>query len=155
LARYGGHAAAAGFTVRNEDFSQVTRRLEDIAKSEMGLFEPEPALDIHAEGTLDQLLNPELTRLCAQLEPFGKDNPTPIFLTRRARVLNWGYVGAQGQHLKLNVESGGRKVDALSWNHPAEWPGYSTVDLVFQLAQDRYRGESRTYLRIEDLRPAV
>lgn len=155
LVRYGGHAAAAGFTVRNEDFSQVTRRLEDIAKSEMGLFEPEPALDIHAEGTLDQLLNPELTRLCAQLEPFGKDNPTPIFLTRRARVLNWGYVGAQGQHLKLNVESGGRKVDALSWNHPAEWPGYSTVDLVFQLAQDRYRGESRTYLRIEDLRPAV
>lgn len=155
LVRYGGHAAAAGFTVHNEQFERVSERLREIARSDMGLFEPEPVLEIHAEGALDELLSPQLAALCAQLEPFGKDNPTPVFLTRRAQVLNWGYVGAQGQHLKLNVSSGGRSVDALSWNHGAEWGGYSAVDLVFQLAEDRYRGESRTYLRIEDLRPAV
>ena len=155
LVRYGGHAAAAGFTVRNDQFERVAQRLLEIAKSDMGLFAPEPILEIHAEGTLDELLSPQLAEFCARLEPFGKDNPTPVFLTRRAQVLNWGYVGAQGQHLKLNVSSGGRSVDALSWNHGADWGGYSVVDLVFQLAEDRYRGESRTYLRIEDLRPAV
>ncbi len=155
LVRYGGHAAAAGFTVRNDQFERVAQRLREIAKSDMGLFEPEPVLEIHAEGALDELLSPQLAALCAQLEPFGKDNPTPVFLTRRAQVLNWGYVGAQGQHLKLNVSSGGRTVDALSWNHGADWGEYHAVDLVFQLAEDRYRGESRTYLRIEDLRPAV
>jgi len=155
LVRYGGHAAAAGFTIRGEDFDAVATRLQGIAAAAIGLFEPEPTLEIHAEGTLDQLLSPDLARLCAQLEPFGKENPTPLFLTRRAQVSNWGYVGARGQHLKLNVVSGGRSVDALSWNHPSDWAGYSTVDLVFKLAEDRYRGESRTYLRIEDLRPAV
>ncbi|MXZ90687.1 MAG: single-stranded-DNA-specific exonuclease RecJ [Chloroflexi bacterium] len=155
LVRYGGHQAAAGFTVHNDLFAQVSQRLTDIAKAHLGLFEPEPTLQIHAEGTLDELLSPELSRLCAQLEPFGKDNPTPVYLTRRARVLNAGYVGAQGQHLKLHVSSGGRTVDALRWNHPGNWPGYDTVDLVFQLAEDSYRGERRTYLRIEDLRPAV
>lgn len=155
LVRYGGHAAAAGFTVRHSDLDEVAKRLHGIAGAEMGLFEPEPAIEIQAEGRLDQLLSPELARLCAQLEPFGKENPTPQFLTRRAQVLNWGYVGANGQHLKLNVSSGGRNVDALSWNHPSDWPGYSTVDLVFQLAEDRYRGERRTYLRVEDIRPAV
>ncbi len=155
LVRYGGHAAAAGFTVHDTKVTEVARRLESIARSEMGLFEPEPTLQVHAEGTLDELLSPELARLCSQLEPFGKDNPTPMFLTRRAHVVSWGYVGGQGQHLKLNVSSGGRAIDALSWNHQSGWPGYSTVDLVFQLAEDRYRGESRTYLRIEDLRPAV
>ncbi len=155
LDRYGGHAAAAGFTIRCQAIDRVTERLEGIASAEMGLFEPEPTLEIHAEGTLSQLLSPELTRLCSDLEPFGKDNPPPVFLTRRASVLGWGYVGAQGQHLKLNVASGGRTIDALSWNHQGDWPGYSTVDLVYQLAADHYRGESRTYLRIEDLRPAV
>jgi len=155
LVRYGGHAAAAGFTVRNDQFERVAQRLQEIAKSDMGLFEPEPMLEIHAEGALDELLSPQLTALCAELEPFGKDNPTPVFLTRRAQVLNWGYVGAQGQHLKLHVSSGGRSVDALSWNHAGDWGGYNAVDLAFQLAEDRYRGESRTYLRIEDLRPAV
>ena len=155
LVRYGGHTAAAGFTVRNEQFERVAERLQEIAKSDMGLFEPEPMLEIHAEGTLDELLSPQLSEFCARLEPFGKENPVPVFLTRRAQVLNWGYVGARGQHLKLNVSSGGRSVDALSWNHAGDWGGYSAVDLVFQLAEDRYRGESRTYLRIEDLRPAV
>ena len=155
LVRYGGHAAAAGFTVREEKFEQVSLRLQEIAKASLGLFEPEPVLEIHAEGTLDELLSPQLADFCARLEPFGKDNPAPVFLTRRAQVLNWGYVGAQGQHLKLSVSSGKRSVDALSWNHAGDWGGYSAVDLVFQLAEDRYRGESRTYLRIEDLRPAV
>ncbi len=155
LVRYGGHHAAAGFTVRNDLFVQVSQRLTDIAKAELGLFEPQPTLQIHAEGSLDELLNPELARLCARLEPFGKDNPTPMYLTRRVRVLNAGFVGAQRQHLKLHVSSGGRTVDALRWNHPGNWPGYDTVDLVFQLAEDSYRGERRTYLRIEDLRPAV
>ena len=136
-------------------WSPVSQRLRGIAKAEFGLFEPEPMLEIHAEGALDELLSPQLAEFCARLEPFGKDNPAPVFLTRRAQVLNWGYVGAQGQHLKLHVSSGGRSVDALSWNHAGGWGGYNVVDLVFQLAEDRYRGESRTYLRIEDLRPAV
>lgn len=155
LVRYGGHAAAAGFTVRDSDFVNVAERLQDIGRSEMGLFEPEAALEIHAEGALGTLLSPEMGSFCARLEPFGKDNPVPVFLTRRAQVVNWGYVGANGQHLKLNVSSGGHTVDALSWNHPNDWGGYPTVDLVFKLAEDRYRGETRTYLRIEDLRPAV
>ena len=155
LTRYGGHHAAAGFTVANHLFEPVTQRLTDVAQAEMGLFEPEPTLEIHAEGSLDELLSPELAQLCARLEPFGKDNPTPYYLTRRARVLNWGYVGAQGQHLKLNVSSGGRSIDALRWNHPGDWGGSDSVDLVFRLAEDNYRGERRTYLRVEDLRPAV
>ncbi len=155
LTRYGGHQAAAGFTVRNDLFGQVSQRLTDIAKAELGLFEPEPMLQIHAEGTLDELLSPELAEFCARLEPFGKDNPTPTYLVRRARVLSAGCVGAQGQHLKLSVSSGGRSVDALRWNYAGDWPGYEAVDLVFQPAEDSYRGERRTYLRIEDMRPAV
>ena len=155
LVKYGGHRAAAGFTVRSDRLEQATQRLLAIASSEMGLFAPEPTLEIHAEGTLDELLSPELADFCARLEPFGKDNPVPMFLARRARVVNWGYVGARGQHLKLEVTDGRRAVDALSWNHGAEWGGYDAVDLVFRLAEDSYRGVRKTYLRIEDLRPAV
>ena len=130
-------------------------RLTGIANAQMGLFGPEPSLEIHAEGTLDELLSPSMAELCARLEPFGKDNPVPRYLTRRARVLNSGYVGANGQHLKLHVSSGSRSIDALAWNYPGEWGGYDTVDLVFQLAEDSYRGERRNYLRVDDLRPAA
>ena len=155
LVRYGGHQAAAGFTVRDECLPPLAERLESIARADLGLFEPEPTLEIHAEGTLDELLSPAFAEFCARLEPFGKDNPAPVLLTRRARVLNAGYVGAQNQHLKLRVDGNGHAIDALSWNHPGQWGGYDAVDLVFQLAENSYRGERRTYLKIADLRPAV
>ena len=155
LVRFGGHQAAAGFTVRNENYPDVARRLTGIANARMGLFGPEPSLEIHAEGALDELLSPAMAELCARLEPFGKDNPVPRYLTRGVRVTNAGYVGANGQHLKLRISSGGRSIDALAWNHPGDWGGYETADLVFQLAEDSYRGERRTYLRIDDIRPAV
>lgn len=155
LVRYGGHQAAAGFTVRNELYADVAQRLTGIANAQIGLLGPEPSLEIHAEGTLDEILSPEMTELCSRLEPFGKDNPTPLYLTRGVRVTNAGFVGSNGQHLKLKVSSGGRSIDALAWNYPGEWGGYATADLVFQLAEDNYRGERRPYLRIDDLRPAV
>lgn len=155
LVRYGGHQAAAGFTVRNENYPDVASRLTGIANAQIGLFGPEPSLEIHAEGSLDELLSPAMAELCSRLEPFGKDNPTPRYLTRGVRITNAGYVGANGQHLKLRVTGGGRSIDALAWNHPGDWGGYEAADLVFQLAEDSYRGERRPYLRIDDLRPAV
>ena len=155
LVRFGGHQAAAGFTVSNNDYPSVAERLTAIANAEIGLFGPEPTLEIHAEGSLDELLAPDLRQLCAQLEPFGKDNPAPRYLTRRARVQSWGYVGANRQHLKLQISSGDRAIDALAWNYAGNWGGYDAVDVAFQLAEDSYRGERRTYLRVDDLRPAV
>ena len=155
LTRFGGHAAAAGFTVSRDNYDAVAQRLLAIADSELGLFGAEPTLEIHAEGNLDEILDPEMVRLRERLEPFGKDNPTPRYLARRTRVLNWGYVGANSQHLKLQVSSGSRVMDALWWNYSDDWGGYGTVDLVFQIAEERYRGERRNYLRIDDLRPAA
>ena len=155
LVKYGGHQAAAGFTVRDEHYAEVSSRLTGIANAQIGLLGPEPSLEIHAEGTLDEILSPELAELCSRLEPFGKDNPTPRYLARGVRVANTGYVGSNGQHLKLRVSSGGRSIDALSWNYAGDWGGYETVDIVFQMAEDSYRGERRPYLRLDDLRPAV
>lgn len=155
LTRYGGHRAAAGFTVAIANYPAVKSRLESIANTAMGLFAPEPTLAIHAEGSLDEVLSPAVTHWRSNLEPFGKDNPPPVFLTRRLPVQSAERVGANGQHLKLRVKSGEHSVDALWWNYPEEWGGHTLVDLAYQPTPDRFQGADRLYLRIEDFRPAV
>ena len=155
LTHYGGHRAAAGFTVANANYPAVKARLESIASAAMGLFAPEPTLEIHAEGRLDEVLSPAVTQWRSSLEPFGKDNPAPVFLTRRLPVQSAERVGANGQHLKLRVKSGEHSVDALWWHYPEEWGGHTLVDLAYQPTPDRFQGADRVYLRIEDFRPAV
>ena len=155
LVRYGGHQAAAGFTVANGNYPAVKSRLEAIANTATGLFAPEPTLEIHGEGTLDEVLSPEVTRWRNTLEPFGKDNPTPVFLTRQLPVLSSERVGRDGKHLKLRIKRGEHSVDALWWNCPEQWGGHTLVDLAYQPVLERFRGADRIYLRIEDFRPAV
>ena len=46
--------------MRNEHYAEVADRLTGIANARMGLFGPEPSLEIHAEGTLDELLSPAM-----------------------------------------------------------------------------------------------
>ena len=154
LVRYGGHQAAAGFTVANANYPAVKSQLEAIANTATGLFAPEPTLEIHAEGRLDEILSPAVTQWRRDLEPFGKDNPTPVFLTRQLPVVSSERVGRDARHLKLRLKSGDHSIDALWWNCPQPWPGHTLIDLAYQPVQERFRGADRTYLRIEDFRPA-
>ena len=155
LVRYGGHQAAAGFTVANANYPAVKSRLEAIANTATGLFAPEPTLEIHAEGRLDEILSPAVTQWRGKLEPFGKDNPPPVFLTRQLPVISSERVGREGRHLKLRIKSGEHSIDALWWNCPQEWGGHTLVDLAYKPVLERFRGADRTYLRIEDFRPAA
>jgi single-stranded-DNA-specific exonuclease len=70
LVRHGGHAQAAGFTIRNDDVAEFIARISDIAADRLGGQELRPALEIDAElplGEVDWALQETLARL----EPTG------------------------------------------------------------------------------------
>ena len=82
LVRHGGHAAAAGFTVRNELLPKLRERLERIAEEKLGRLDLAPVLKIDKELDLNELDYATCARL-GELEPHGEANPQPIFATPR------------------------------------------------------------------------
>ena len=155
LLRHGGHAQAAGFTVRNENLPALRQRLTQLAEQVLAGLALQPMLDIDAEVTAKQL-GTELLDELELLEPTGFGNPQPLFLLRKARITERRLVGRYGSHLKLRLAAGGgRALDAIAFRQgPQSDQLPSQVDLVFQLERNDWNGRRRLQLNVQDMRPA-
>ncbi len=108
LVRHGGHAAAAGFTVKNENLPAFVSRIKGIAKEQLEGKDLRQTLTADMEVALEEM-NFEVLKHLAYLEPTGYGNPDAVFVTRDVKVKSSRTVGAEGRHLKLTLEdsSGG------------------------------------------------
>ncbi len=156
LVRHGGHAAAAGFTVKNENLPELRRRLEAIATRKLSGIDLTPVLKIDCEYDLaDRDL--ALCELLQQLEPYGEGNPQPVFVSHGLEVVPYSVrtVGSEGQHLKLRVRAPGSRIewDAIAFRMGA-WAGGlpGRLDLAYNLEMNDYSGAPQ--LNVRDLRAA-
>lgn len=153
LVRYGGHHAAAGFTVANRHLPALKAGLLEQAAAELADVEFLPTLEIDAELPLGSLRGEEI-RWLQCFRPFGEGNPQPTFLSRRVLVAESRPVGSDGRHLRLKLKDGSVTWPAIAFDlgtrtaEPGPW-----VDVVYSLAADR-QGEGALELRIQDLDPA-
>ncbi|GAB4477706.1 MAG: single-stranded-DNA-specific exonuclease RecJ [Anaerolineae bacterium] len=154
LERYGGHAAAAGFTVRNQHISTLEQRLTEIAEDVLTGRELAPLLEIDAEISLRDI-TPDLMAALDRLEPTGEGNPQPIFATRGVTIRRRQVVGANGQHLKLRLEQDGAWKDAIAFRRGDQIENLpERVDIAYQLERDEWNGRQRIQLYARDIRPA-
>lgn len=155
MVRYGGHAAAAGFTVRRELLGEFRNRLTSLAQTKLGGLQLTPILQADAEVPLEQL-SQDLYYALARLEPFGYGNPVPIFISRKARVVNARAVGTDGRHLKLFIaDDNGTGWDAIAFGQ-GEWIGRlpKMVDLAYTLDLNEWNGSIRLQLNVQDIHQA-
>jgi single-stranded-DNA-specific exonuclease len=154
LEHHGGHAAAAGFTIRNELLPDLVECLQDIAKEQLGSLDLRPKLFADAELSLSEL-KPDLLKYLDWLQPTGNDNPLPIFMSRGARVIRQKVVGADGAHLKLVVTDGHITFDAIAFRQ-GHWIAQipPLVDLMYTFELNEFNGQISLQLNVKDIRPA-
>lgn len=119
----GGHAAAAGVTLRVDAIDVFRKRVNDYYRS-LNLPDQEqfllPKADVEIEN-LDEV-NEQLVDAIARLEPFGTANPEPIIMIKGALVSGVRRMGSDGQHIKLKIEDGkGQELELLAFSAPKEW----------------------------------
>jgi single-stranded-DNA-specific exonuclease len=151
LVRHGGHAMAAGFTVRNEHLAELEARLKTIAARILAPVELAPTLYIDAETSLREM-NWTLQKALEQLAPFGYGNREPVFMTRGVIVRDARLVG--GEHLKLLLSDGQAVWDGIAFRQ-GSWINAmpQRIDVVYQLEARTWNGEARLQLVVKDLRP--
>ncbi|MGC9397686.1 MAG: single-stranded-DNA-specific exonuclease RecJ [Anaerolineae bacterium] len=155
LEQYGGHAAAAGFTVRTERLPQVRERLLALAAERLADVQLRPSLFIDAEVPLYTLSWDDYEAL-ENLAPFGYGNPRPVLVSRGLFVRHARVVGSEGQHLKLYVEDRSGKVwDAIAFRQ-AHWAERlpELVDLAYHLERNEWKGRVTLQLNVQDIHPS-
>jgi len=155
LVRHGGHAAAAGFTVRNEKLSELVSRLKSIAEAQLSGKDLRPTLTADMEIPLSQL-NFELLKHLVYFEPTGYGNPHALFATHDVKVKSSRTVGAESRHLKLTLEDErGAAYDAIGFrlgNMQAHMP--ARVDAIYSFESNEYNGRTSLQLNLKDVKAA-
>ena len=142
ILRFGGHAAAAGLTLRSEHFERFSAAFERAVRE---LVPPEAlARVIETDGSLETAyLNLDLARLL-EAQIWGQGFPQPLFRDD-FQVVNQRIVGER--HLKLRLARGGRTLEAMRFNSLAPLPG--GVQAAYRLAVNEYNGAQSLQLVIE------
>jgi single-stranded-DNA-specific exonuclease len=156
LVRHGGHAAAAGFTVKNENLNELVARLKQIAKDKLSTQDLRPTISADAEVSLTDI-RPELYEKALKfLEPTGYGNREASFAARGVKVKSTRTVGSDGKHLKMILEDDkGYTHDAIGFRL-GDWHKKMPprVDVLFTYEPNEYNGRVNYQLNLKDLRPA-
>ena len=144
LVRFGGHAMAAGATLRAENFEQFREQFAQVA-SEL-LAPADLTRTLETDGNLEgAYFSLETVRLLEN-EIWGQGFPPPIFFdefdVEQQRVL-------KEKHLKLRLRKGSTRIDAIQFNF-SKPPGHSTR-LAYRLSINEYLGVETTQLMVEHL----
>lgn len=153
--RYGGHAAAAGFTIATAQIPALEQRLLALSRQSLRDEQLVPQLMIDAVLPLTEL-SWELYAGIQQLEPFGQGNPQPILMAPNVTAID-PQPTSDGAHLRMRVRAGTSMFEAIGFHfgHLAEaLQRYPTIDLAYQLAVDEWNGQRRMRLLVRDFRRA-
>ena len=154
LEAFGGHAQAAGFTVREKNVLALAQRIRaQVAAQEPNA--PRPSLSLDALLDDPSLLDVRGVEFLDRLEPFGNGNPRPALAITGAQVAVRSLVG-NGRHLKLKLIKNGVTLDAIFFSAGADLPPVgSRVDVAFSPQINEYRGVRSVQLHLLDLRPSA
>ncbi len=154
LEHHGGHAAAAGFTVVNENVDELIARLRLIANQELGELDLRPVLQSDMELPLNEL-KPELLNYLDWLQPTGYGNRAVHFVSRNLRVTRSQAVGRDGSHLKMSVSDGRITYDAIAFRQGHWLEDLPThVDLLYEFETNEYNGRVSLQLNVRDIKPS-
>lgn len=153
MEHHGGHAAAAGFTIRNERVGELLARLDALAAEKLAAMDLRPALAVDMEIPLKDL-RPEYLEYLDMLQPTGYGNRQVVFVTRGLKPQRYKAVGTDAAHLKLSVTDGWITYDAIAFRlgHWAEnLP--PRLDLAYTFERNEYNGLQGYQLRVLDIKP--
>ena len=147
IQKFGGHAMAAGLTIRAEDFNAFQLAFEAVGKS--WLRQEQLERIVETDGTLEEAYyTTDFIDLLAS-QVWGQGFPPPIFCDEfkliSQRIL-------KERHLKMALVKNGQRYDAIWFNHVDQFS--DQVKVAFRLDANEYNGVTKVQLLVEHVEQA-
>lgn len=153
LTTFGGHAMAAGLSLRREGIFEFRRMLSRAVRSMTIETAEEPALVIDGVVRLDELTR-EFEQDLRRLAPFGNGNPSPVLASTDLHLVRKKKLGRKGDHLELIVaDDAGNQQRVLWWNVGDSELPQGRFDLAYNFRLSRFKAETDLVLEFVDLQP--
>ena len=155
LLRYGGHSAAAGLTIEEENISAFRKAINDWAAREYPVPKP-VVLSLDAAVQISELTVPAVQQL-ARMAPFGGGNPVPLLLIRGAVVDGVWPLGNEGRHTRLRLRQGNATCFVSVFGTAPDDLPYRvgmTVDVAVEVSIFRGRSGPMVSAHCKAIRPA-
>lgn len=155
LANFGGHKMAAGLSLGPENLEKFRQAFAAAVGDGLG-FAPVPrVLKLERELSFAQVNEPHFVAELSLLQPFGPENPEPLFLSKPLILRKRSPLGRTGEHLLLELEEeeSGRKMSAKAWRMASLLPERTTgqkIRIVFTPRLDTWNGFPSIDLGIKD-----
>jgi single-stranded-DNA-specific exonuclease len=138
ILRFGGHAMAAGLSLRAADFERFAAAFDATARAHLD-DERLQAL-VHTDGELDYRDHTlDLAKQLRHAGPWGQGFPPPIF-EARVECASWKPMGSRHLRLQLRHEQGGAPLDAVMFNCYDGTPPPARMRVAYELSVNDWQG---------------
>jgi single-stranded-DNA-specific exonuclease len=150
IQKFGGHAMAAGLSIRRPHYDRFSKAFEVEMTRWIG------ADDVHGSIVTDGELDDcdfvlETCRLLERFGPWGQHFPEPVF-HGVFDLVHQRIVGER--HLKLALKRDARLLDAIAFNRAPLAGNPSRVRAVYRLTENAYAGAVTLQLMVDHLEPS-
>jgi single-stranded-DNA-specific exonuclease len=157
LLTWGGHARAAGFSIRPAAVPAFREALRSAWRSQVGAGRPTAPLEYDGELPL-AAVTPRLVGQLERLQPFGQGNGRPVLGAAGVTVLETRRMGADGTHLQLNLGQGPAALRVVAFGRGdlcERLPRGALLDVLLTPRLNRFRGRTSVEAELLDLRAAA
>jgi single-stranded-DNA-specific exonuclease len=157
LIQFGGHSMAAGLKLKSENFLAFREAFDEAVRKFSNNVRLERCHLYDTEIQFDQI-SFSLFESLQPLEPHGPENMRPVFLSKNIKNARFTkLVGAHADHLQLHVKQAGNvsEMKGIAFKM-ADWVfpilEGKEIDLLFQLNENVWNGQSSIQLEVLDIR---
>lgn len=149
LVKFGGHQAAIGLSLKEENLELFTEALQKNYSAKNYIKQVK---DPQIVGELSfQTITFDLVRLIEKYEPYGLANTKPKFITSSVRIADVNTMGKEGEHLRFLFEQHGQVFTGVKFKTTEKFNIDDKVNIVYTVNENHYRGNTTLQLMIEKI----
>ncbi|MFQ5443279.1 MAG: single-stranded-DNA-specific exonuclease RecJ, partial [Nitrospinales bacterium] len=116
-----------------------------------------PEINIDAHINFDEITLAQVKKIQI-MEPFGAENPAPVFLSRKVTLRDVQYIGKDGSHVRFKAHQGSARREGIAFNFRDAFQYLDTkdnlMDLVYEVEINRWNGNEKVQLKLLDMVPS-